>query len=66
MHVRLAELGELCTRKVRDWLAQGGPGPVKSIARLRQMAREILTVELAEINNIATGVLSYQSRHEIE
>jgi hypothetical protein len=36
-HLRLAEMGEECTQEVKDWLAQGGPGQVKSIGRLRGM-----------------------------
>jgi hypothetical protein len=56
-HERLAELGELCTKKVRDWLAQGGPGQIKSIGRLRQMVRKLLQSQLAEIDSLVKEIL---------
>ncbi len=56
-HERLAELGEFCTRKVRDWLAQGGPGQVKSIGRLRQLVRALLREELKEIDILVKQIL---------
>lgn len=56
-HERLVELGELCARKVRDWLAQGGPGQVKSIGRLRQIVRQTLKTELMEIDEIVKRIL---------
>jgi len=54
--LRLAELGELCTAKVKDWLAHGGPGKIRSIARLRQMVRKLLQFELIEIDVLVKKV----------
>lgn len=56
-HLKLAELGEHCCQKVRDWLAAGGPGQVKSIGRLRGMVRQMLKTELEEIDGIVTSLL---------
>jgi len=55
-HVRLAELGERCAAKVKDWLAQGGPGKIRSIARLRQKVRSHLQQELAEIDDLVKQI----------
>ena len=56
-HQRLAEIGEHCTQKVKDWLAAGGPGQVKSIGRLRGMVRQFLKDELAEIDGLVQQIL---------
>lgn len=56
-HHRLAEIGEHCTQKVKDWLAAGGPGQVKSIGRLRGMVRKFLKDELAEIDELVQQIL---------
>jgi hypothetical protein len=59
-HLRLSELGVLCTQKVRDWLAAGGPGQVKGIGRLRGMVRRMLQAELQEIDGLVTSVLGIE------
>jgi hypothetical protein len=56
-HVRLAEIGEACAKRVRQWIASGGPGQVKSIGRLRSTVREVLKAELAEIDAIVKPML---------
>jgi hypothetical protein len=56
-HLQLAELGKHCSEKVQDWLAQGGPGQVKSIGRLRGMVRQFLKDELAEIDGLVQQIL---------
>lgn len=55
-HVRLAELGERCAAMVKDWLAHGGPGQIRSIGRLRQIARNLLHEELKEIDGLVKKV----------
>lgn len=57
-HLRLAEMGEECIQKVRDWVAQGGPGQVTSIGRLRGMVRQMLKTELEEIDGIVKDILA--------
>ncbi len=57
IHRRLAELGEECSARVTQWLAGGGAGQVKSIGRLRGMAREMLKDELAEIDGLVRQIL---------
>ena len=56
-HQRLAELGEECTNKVEKWLTSGGAGNVKSIGRLRSMVRQMLSKELAEIDELVKKIL---------
>ena len=56
-HVRLAELGEACAKRVKKWVDSGGPGKVKSIGRLRTSVREVLKAELAEIDAIVRPML---------
>jgi len=56
-HVKLAKLGEECTAKVEKWLASGGAGNVKSIGKLRSMVRQMLSKELAEIDELVKKIL---------
>jgi hypothetical protein len=56
-HLRLAELGKACSKKVAQWLASGGPGKTRSIGRLRAMVREMLQEELKEIDELTRQVL---------
>lgn len=57
IHRRLAELGEDCMARVAGWLAGGGAGKVTSIGRLRGMVRQMLAVELAEIDALVKDIL---------
>jgi len=57
-HLRLAELGGECTKKVNNWLRSGGAGQIKSIGKLRAMIRKTLDRELKEINIIVQQILS--------
>jgi len=56
-HARLAQLGEECTQKVREWLDSGGPGRVRSIGRLRAILRQMLKEELREIDDLVEPML---------
>lgn len=56
-HLELAELGEVCTQKVAQWLGAGGPGKVRSIGRLRAMVREMLAEELEQIDQLVDPML---------
>ena len=57
VHQRLAKLGEECTTKVEQWLASGGAGNIKSIGKLRSMVRQMLSQELAEIDELVKKIL---------
>ena len=57
-HLELAKLGELCRRKVADWIQSGGPGKIKSIGKLRTMVRGILAKELSEIDRLVKDLLN--------
>ena len=57
IHVRLAEIGEDCSKKVENWLASGGQGKIQSIGKLRSMVRNMLKEELKEINRLVEGIL---------
>ena len=57
-HLKLAELGEECSKKVNNWLESGGPGKIKSIGKLRTMVRKMLDRELKEIDAIVQKILS--------
>ena len=57
VHVRLAEIGEACAKRVKKWGDSGGPGQVKSIGRLRGNVRELLKAELADIDAIVKPLL---------
>ncbi len=61
-HLKLAELGRVCTQKVADWLEAGGPGKVRSIGKLRSMVREMLAEELGEIDELAEPLLHVSER----
>jgi len=56
-HVRLAEIGEACAKRVGKWIASGGSGKVTSIGVLRQRVRDMLKAELAEIDSIVKPML---------
>ena len=56
-HVRLAEIGAACAKRVKKWIASGGPGKVTSIGVLRQRVRDVLKAELAEIDSILKPML---------
>jgi methylase of polypeptide subunit release factors len=56
-HLKLAELGRVCTQKVTDWLEGGGPGKVRSIGKLRSMVREMLAEELGEIDGLVRKMI---------
>ena len=56
-HLQLAELGQTCAEKVRQWLDSGGPGKIRSIGKLRGMVREMLREELEEIDGVVKGIL---------
>lgn len=57
VHHQLAELGKECSAKVERWLASGGAGNIKSIGKLRGMAREMLKDELKEIDGVVKKIL---------
>ena len=56
-HLRLSEIAECCAQKVQDWIGQGGPGQVVSIGRLRGMVRQMLNLELSEIDLLVGSFL---------
>jgi len=56
-HLRLAQIGEECRAKVKQWLKSGGAGKIKSIGKLRSMVRQILKPELTEIDNVVKELL---------
>lgn len=56
-HRRLAELGKECSTKVECWLASGAARNIKSIGRLRGMARETLKDNLKEIDGLVKEIL---------
>lgn len=57
IHRRLAELGKECSTKVEKWLASGGAGKIQSIGRLRSIVRQMLSEELAEIDELVKKIL---------
>jgi hypothetical protein len=57
VHKRLVELGMECHAKVKQWLADGGVGNIKSIGKLRSMVRKMLKDELSEIDSLVKQVL---------
>jgi hypothetical protein len=56
-HQQLSELGGECSTKVRQWLACGGPGNIKSIGKLRSMVREMLKDDLEEIDVLVKAII---------
>ena len=56
-HRQLAELGQACTAKVKQWVNNGGPGSIRSIGKLRGMVREMLSEELGEIDGVVEGMM---------
>jgi type I restriction-modification system DNA methylase subunit len=57
IHLRLAELGKLCSQKVTEWLKSEDQGKIKSIGRLRSKVREMLKEELREIDALVQQIL---------
>jgi hypothetical protein len=57
IHLRLAELGKLCSQKVAEWLKSGGQGKIKNIGVLRSRVREMLKNELKEIDGLVQKIL---------
>jgi len=57
-HIKLAELGEICTKKVKNWQDSGGQGKTKNIGKLRGMVRKLLRDELEEIDKIVKKLLT--------
>ncbi len=60
-HLKLTELGRVCTQKVDSWLKTGGPGDVRSIGKLRSMVREMLARELGQIDKLVEPLLVRRS-----
>ncbi len=56
-HMKLAKLGEKCAAKVEKWLASGGAKKITSIGKLRSMVRQMLSQELAEIDELVKKIL---------
>jgi len=56
-HRQLAELGQACIAKVKQWVNSGGPGSIRSIGKLRGMVRKMLREELKEIDGVVEGIL---------
>ena len=56
-HVRLVEIGESCAERVKGWIADGGPGDIKSTGVLRRNVREMLSEEFGEIDSIVKPML---------
>lgn len=57
IHLRLAELGKLCSQKITEWLKSGGHGKIKSIGVLRSKVREMLKEELKKIDSLVQQIL---------
>jgi len=57
IHLQLTKMGEGCHVKVKQWLADGGAGNIKSIGKLRSMARNMLKDELSEIDVLVKQIL---------
>jgi hypothetical protein len=57
IHLELAKLGNLCSRKVDSWAQSGGPGGIKSIGKLRAVVRKMLAKELKEIDKLVGHLL---------
>ena len=56
-HMRLYELGEECTVRVNQWILSGAQGNITSIGHLRSKIRNLLKVELEEIDTIVKELL---------
>jgi hypothetical protein len=56
-HLRLAEIGAACARRVERWIDEEGPGSTRSIGVLRRRVREMLSEELTEIDSIVRPML---------
>jgi 2,4-dienoyl-CoA reductase-like NADH-dependent reductase (Old Yellow Enzyme family) len=57
IHAQLADLGRECKKKVKKWLAISEITRVKSVGKLRSMAREMLKDELKEIDTLVKKIL---------
>ncbi len=58
VHRRLAGLGRECSIRVREWLAELGPGETRSIGRLRARIRALLDAELKELDRLIPTILT--------
>lgn len=56
-HYHLVKIGKDCSAKVRKWIEGGGARNIKSIGKLRGMAREMLKEELKEIDILVKKIL---------
>jgi len=65
-HLKLAELGQVCTQKVAEWLQSGGPGKMRSIGKLRSMVREMLAEELGEIDGLVKEMMELEAGEVFE
>lgn len=57
IHLRLAELGELCSQKIAQWVKSERPRKIKSIGVLRSKVREKLKKELEKIDSLVQEIL---------
>ena len=64
IHLQLTKLGEGCHVKVKQWLADGGAGNIKSIGKLRSMVRKMLKDELSEIDVLVKQILERSNDFE--
>ena len=58
-HLKLAELGWVCTQRVTKWLQSGESSKIRSIGKLRSMVREMLARELREIDGLVGEMLGF-------
>ena len=56
-HLRLAELGKVCSEKVADWIKRVESESKGGIGRLRSKVRDYLKEELAEIDKLVIRVV---------
>jgi hypothetical protein len=56
-HQRLVELGKECSKKVEEWVKTEMPKDIKGIGVLRSRVRQMLALELAEIDGLVKGIL---------
>jgi hypothetical protein len=57
IHSHLAKMGKDCSQKVTGWLKSGNLSKIKSIGVLRSKVREMLNVELKEIDSLVQEIL---------
>ena len=56
-HNKCAKIGKECSAKVQLWLSNGSARDIRSIGKLRSMARQMLTDELKEIDTIVKRIV---------